>query len=216
MEITNARLRQSQDGSLLLPVEVHREGRSAAAVLRGSGDGTAWKLGQLLEGPGVGLRYPSVAQLPSGEVVLLASTAMHRIYVAYSGDGSDSWSQPTEVTALVAPEAPAALTSAPDGEGLIVVWNYHSCRGFGTDRANLSLSRSTDGRHWSAAARLWPEREQRTTHPALTRIGERLILTYAQLEANHLSLRIASLASEEGVHDAKAQTRTEAPFQDEL
>ena len=91
-----------------------------AGVLASTDEGATWRRhGPLLAGPGAGLRYPAVAESEPGRLLLLAATSTHRIYRSESPDGGATWSMPTEVTTLVAPESPFALTALarrrPDG-----------------------------------------------------------------------------------------------------
>ncbi len=180
LQLANGRLTHGGAG-LLLPFTCG----AGAGVLASADDGAAWRrLGPLLPGPGAGLRYPAVAELAPGRLILLAATATHRIYRSISPDGGAAWSPPAEVTTLVAPEAPPALAPLPDGAGLLIAWNHHSRRDDGADRVRLSIAASTDGARWSAPRPLTQDPSQLAVRPSLASIpGEpgRFAATWVEL-----------------------------------
>ena len=180
MRLANGRLAQ-RSGGLLLPFTLG----AWAVVLTSTDDGVTWRrLGPLLPGPGAGLRYPAVVELAPGRLLLLAATATHRIYRSESPDGGATWATPIEVTTLVAPEAPLALTPLPSGAGLLVAWNHHSRRGDGTDRVRLSVATSADGMRWARPRPLTPDPSALAICPSLAPInGEpgRFVATYVHL-----------------------------------
>ena len=185
LQLANGRLAHG-GGGLLLPFTCGAQ----AGVLTSADDAATWRrLGPLLPGPGAGLRYPAVAELDSGRLILLAATATHRIYRSHSPDGGATWSPPAEVTTLVAPEAPPALAPLPDGAGLLIAWNHHSRRGDGADRVRLSVAASADGARWSAPRPLAPDPSQLACRPSLASVpGEpgRFAATWVQLaDAGH-------------------------------
>ena len=116
LRLANGRLAQGGD-ALLLPFTLGSE----VGLLTSTDDGSTWRRhGPLVPGPGSGLRYPAVAEPDPGRLLLLAATATHRIYRSEMHLGDDGWTTPTEVTTLVAPEAPARPDPAgagrrPDG-----------------------------------------------------------------------------------------------------
>ena len=179
LRLANGRLAQARD-ALLLPFTLGSE----AGLLTSTDDGATWqRLGPLLRGPGAGLRYPAVAEVGQGKLLLLAATSTHRIYRSESADGGSTWSTPTEVTTLVAPELPLALTSLP-GAGLMVAWNHHSRRGDGRDRVRLSVATSADGMRWDRPRLLTPDPAQLATCPTLAPIDDdpgRFVATYVQV-----------------------------------
>ena len=179
LRLANGRLAQTRD-ALLLPFTLGSE----AGLLTSTDEGATWhRLGPLLPGPGAGLRYPAVAEVDRGKLLLLAATSTHRIYRSESTDGGSTWSMPTEVTTLVAPESPLALTSLP-GAGLLVAWNHHSCRGDGRDRIRLSVATSTDGPRWDRPRLLTPDPAQIATCPTLAPIDDEpggFVATYVQV-----------------------------------
>ena len=180
LQLANGRLAQCS-GGLLLPFTLGAE----AGMLTSTDDGATWRrLGPLLPGPGAGLRYPAVAELAPGRLLLLAATATHRIYRSESPDGGATWATPTEVTTLVAPEAPFAMTTLAPGAGLMVAWNHHSRRGDGTDHVRLSVAASTDGVRWDRPRLLTPDPSQPATCPSLAPIDddpEGFVATYVQV-----------------------------------
>ena len=179
MRLANGRLAQGSDG-LMLPFTLG----SSGGVLTSNDEGATWRrLGPLLAGPGAGLRYPAVAESEPGRLLLLAATATHRIYRSESPDGGATWTTPTEVTTLVAPEAPLALSPLARGAGLMVAWNHHSRRGDGRDRVRLSVATSADGMRWAAPR---PSLRTRRSSPPAPRSPiddepSRFIATYVQL-----------------------------------
>ncbi len=179
LRLANGRLTPGSDG-LLLPFTSGRW----AGILKSTDDGATWRrLGPLLPGPGAGLRFPAVAELAPGRLLLLAATATHRVYRSESHDGRAAWAPPTEVTTLVSPEAPLALTSLPGSAGLLVAWNHHSRRDDGRDRVRLSVATSADGARWTSPRTLTPEPAQIASCPTLAPIdGEphRFVATYVQ------------------------------------
>ena len=179
LRLANGRLTQGGD-ALLLPFALGSE----AGLLTSTDEGATWhRLGALLPGPGAGLRYAAVAEADQGKLLLLAATSTHRIYRSESTDGGSTWSMPTEVTTLVAPESPLALTSLP-GAGLLVAWNQHSHRGDGRDRIRLSVATSVDGLRWDRPSLLTPDPAHLATWPTLASIDNepgRFLATYVQI-----------------------------------
>ena len=179
LRLANGRLAQARD-ALLLPFTLG----SQAGLLTSADEGATWqRLGPLLPGPGAGLRYSAVADVGQGNLLLLAATSTHRIYRSASADGGATWSTPTEVTTLIAPESPLALTLTP-GPGLLVAWNHHSRRGDGRDRTRLSVATSADGLRWDRPRLLTPDPAQLATCPTLAPIDDepgRFVATYVQL-----------------------------------
>ena len=179
LRLANGRLTPRRD-ALLLPFTVGSE----AGLLTSIDEGATWqRLGPLLPGPGAGLRYPAVAEFDQRKLLLLAATSTHRIYRSESADGGSTWSTPTEVTTLVAPESPFALTALP-GAGLLVAWNHHSHRGDGRDRIRLSVATSADGTRWEMPRLLTPDSSQFATCPTLAPIDDdpdRFLATCVQL-----------------------------------
>ncbi len=178
MRLANGRLAKRGD-ALLLPFTLGSE----AGLLTSTDEGATWRRrGPLLPGPGAGLRYPAVAEVDSGRLLLLGATATHRIY--RSDSCFDDWRAPTEVTTLVAPEAPFALTPLARGAGVMVAWNHHSRRGDGRDRIRLSVATSVDGLRWDRPRLLTPDPSQLATCPSLAPIDNepgRFVATYVQL-----------------------------------
>ena len=178
IRLANGRLAEGGD-ALLLPFTLGSE----AGLLTSTDEGTTWRRrGPLLPGPGAGLRYPAAAEVDSGRLLLLGATATHRIY--RSDSCFDDWRAPTEVTTLVAPEAPFALTPLARGAGVMVAWNHHSRRGDGRDRIRLSVATSVDGLRWDRPRLLTPDPSQLATCPSLAPIDNqpgRFVATYVQL-----------------------------------
>ena len=178
LRLANGRLTQARD-AVLVPFTLGSE----AGLLTSTDDGATWRRrGPLLPGPGAGLRYPAVAELDSGRLLLLGATATHRIY--RSDSYVDDWRAPVEVTTLVAPQAPFALTPLARGAGVMVAWNHHSRRGDGRDRIRLSVATSVDGLRWDRPRLLTPDPSQLATCPSLAPIDDdpgRFVATYVQL-----------------------------------
>ncbi len=180
LRLANGRLAQGGD-ALLLPFTLGSE----VGLLTSTDDGSTWRRhGPLVPGPGSGLRYPAVAEPDPGRLLLLAATATHRIYRSEMHLGDDGWTTPTEVTTLVAPEAPLALTPLARGGGLMVAWNHHSRRGDGRDRIRLSVATSSDGTRWATPCPLTPDPTELATCPSLAPIHGapgRFVATYVRL-----------------------------------
>ena len=180
LQLANGRLAQGSAG-LMLPFALG----SQAGLLASTDEGATWRRhGPLLAGPGTGLRYPAVVEPEPGRLLLLAATSTHRIYRSESPDGGATWSMPTEVTTLVAPEAPLALSPLARGAGLMVAWNHHSHRGDGRDRIRLSVATSADGMRWDRPRLLTPDPSQLATCPSLAPIDDehgRFVASYIQI-----------------------------------
>ena len=180
LQLANGRLAQG-NAALMLPFTLGAQ----AGVLTSTDEGATWRRhGPLLAGPGAGLRYPAVVESEPGHLILLAATSTHRIYRSESPDGGATWSMPTEVTTLVAPDAPFALSPLARGAGLMVAWNHHSHRGDGSDRIRLSVATSVDGMRWDRPRLLTPDPSQLATCPSLAPIDDergRFVATYVHL-----------------------------------
>lgn len=182
LRLTNGRLTQGGD-ALWLPFTLGRE----VGLLTSTDEGVTWRRnGPLLPGPGAGLRYPAVAESGPGRLLLLAATATHRVYRSESLDSGATWATPAEVTTLVAPEAPLALTPLACGAGLMIAWNHHSHRGDGRDRIRLSVATSVNGMRWDRPRLLTPDPSQLGTCPSLAPIDDEpgsFVATYVQIAA---------------------------------
>ena len=166
--IKNGRLLQQSNGTLLLPFTLN----CLAGCLQSTNDGATWsRFGEMIGGgPEVRLQCPAVGEIEPRHLFMLSATNMGRIYRSESRDGANQWSSPTEVTNLVSPAAPFALTVNSDCAEALIVWNHQSRRkDDGEDRIRLSVSSSTDnGYHWSTPHLLTANSSEISTYPSLT------------------------------------------------
>lgn len=134
----------------------HHPELEAAYVYFSDDCGSSWKrsvgdvIGWHADGWGniVTIDEPSVEELPSGQLLMVARSLVGRLVLAFSDDSGEHWGMPI-VSQLASDSAPAVLRRLPGGE-VLCVWNQQSaseCRR-GLRRCRLSCALTRDGRHW--------------------------------------------------------------------
>ena len=97
--------------------------------------------------PQRGAMEPCVAQLPGGPLVVAMRTQLGSVYIAQSSDEGETWSDAWPC-GLDAPEAPLAMSSAPDSDMLVLVYcaaDYEPEHHHSGDRTPLAVATSDDG-----------------------------------------------------------------------
>jgi len=133
--IIASRVIRTHSGRLIVPIAApwpwtRTDGKTVdirTTCMLSDNDGATWRQSRTtLRGPGKGLMEPTVVELPSGRLMMLTRTQMHRQYISYSDDGGEFWSKAMEVTRLISPESPADLAMEPNTGWTMVVWNRNS------------------------------------------------------------------------------------------
>lgn len=156
--VMNDRLIQLRSGRLLVPACHAVVGSGPEGDLGESGclysddAGATWKVSQLVlpKGAPRGMAEPCAAELPDGQVLMLARSGTGYLVDSWSADGGATWSPP-ENTALLSPCTSLTLKTLPDGR-LIVFYNHVKSDGPGSlfPRCPLTYAVSSDGKSWSA------------------------------------------------------------------
>ncbi len=112
--------------------------------------GATWKVSQLVLPKGAlrGMAEPCVAELPNGDVLMLARSGTGYLVSSWSKDGGVTWSPPQN-SPLLSPCTSLTLKTLPDGR-LIVFYNHvkEDSPGSLFPRCPLVYATSVDGRTW--------------------------------------------------------------------
>lgn len=163
--MNNARVIQLRSGRLLAPVATTRQVGTKnddfkTTVYFSDDDGRTWKRGRTsLSAPKRGAMEPGLIELKDGRVQQIIRTQTGFIWVSFSIDGGDTWSeaQPSEI---VSPESPATITRIPgSGHWLLVlnpsvVWGNPERTHFGANhggprRPFVAVVSRDEGKTWS-------------------------------------------------------------------
>ena len=132
----------------------------------------------------------TVAELPDGDVVMLARTIAGYLYYTVSKDKGITWAD-TRPTNLVSPASSLNLVKLPDSNHLMVVWQ--SCCMVGEKGAGKRLSLSSaisedGGKTWN-----WPRElvnvsnhDGNVQYPTITVDGTNVMITYRAVKNAYL------------------------------
>ena len=184
--MNNARVVELADGRILAPVALTRDyGRSrhqVAFCYVSDDGGRSWRRGEGstdLSESEVGCQEPGVVDVSRGELMYIR-TDLGCVYRAFSEDSGDTWSQPTAVSQLPAPAAPATMARLPDG-GLVALYNHREDGAMAgwSDRTPLALARSDDdGQVWRRLADIEESPEYCYGYTSVRIHADAALLTY--------------------------------------
>ena len=126
--MNNDRVTQLSNGVLLAPVastpDVRKVNHFVSFCWLSDDGGATWRKGKgQVDQPRRGAMEPEVIELEGGRVMMIVRTQLDHIATSYSDDGGDTWSKPSRLSTLPAPEAPATLRRIPATGDLLLIWN---------------------------------------------------------------------------------------------
>lgn len=146
-------------------------------------DGDHWRrIEPWIALPRRGAMEASVAELPSGRLVMSLRTQLGSVYLCHSDDAGESWSEPRS-SGLEAPESCTCLRAIPGTDHLLLLWNHSaydpSHHHFGA-RSPLTMAISTDaGATWERVTNLLDDPDFDYTNLGCTFLSDgRAAVTY--------------------------------------
>ena len=141
-------------GSLLMPVGVNEganstpEDHESVAVLRSEDEFKTFTKSNVITVSWRGLMEPAVAERQDGVLNMVMRVQQGRVYYSESFDGGRTWTEAAP-TALEAPESCPYISSIPNTDAQLVIWNnskydLHFKSHFGK-RSPLTMAISRDG-----------------------------------------------------------------------
>jgi len=201
--MNNDRVVQLSSGRMVAPVSVYQDLETHSywkSLLYYSDDnGETWRRssGEVKLPPWIesrtGLQEPGIVELKDGTLMMYMRTGLGYIYVCFSEDEGDHWSNPRPLDGLKAPTSPATIKRIPSTGDLMIVWNdkrSFSLEGLerrGADivdkqfqkRTPLSLAISRDeGETWVKTLDLEQDPEHRYCYTSVTFKENYVFLTY--------------------------------------
>lgn len=199
--MNNDRVVQLSTGRLLAPVastpDVHKVNHFVSYCWLSDDHGKTWRRGKgEIDQPKRGAMEPEVIELNDGRLMMIVRNQLGYIAVSYSDDGGDTWSEPSRLSTLIAPEAPATLRRIPSTGDLLLVWNntYVSGSGHGGKRTPLTAAISSDeGTTWKHVRNLETNKDRTYAYTSLIFVQNRAIMSYWEGEGSQYSSRFRSL-----------------------
>ncbi|MBL9207460.1 MAG: exo-alpha-sialidase [Opitutaceae bacterium] len=136
-----------------------------------------------------GMAEPAVAEIPGGQLLMLARTGSGFLYASRSADGGETWSSPQPTTLLSACSS-LTLKTLPDGR-LIVFYNHVEpiARGAFFPRTPLCYAVSSDhGQNWGPPVIVDDEgvaaRDRQNIYPSAAFTREGMVLVWSSHQAD--------------------------------
>jgi predicted neuraminidase len=183
--LTNGRCIRLRTGRLLLEAWEGGDGYCRLS----DDDGETWRDSTRVR-PANGPCYePACVELKDGRVLMLMRTGLGGQYKSLSTDGGETWSAPVP-TPLVGTAAPVSVSRIPTTGDLLAIWNHNPGAG---KRNPLTAAVSRDeGETWEHFRNLEAAPDDAWAYPAVTWIGNRVLLTYFNYKGG-LSLKLKGL-----------------------
>lgn len=199
--MNNDRVTQLASGRLLVPVastpDVHKVNHFVSHCWLSDDGGQTWRMGKgQVDQPKRGAMEPEVIELRDGRVLMIVRNQLGFIGASYSEDGGDTWCEPTRLSNLKAPEAPATLRRIPATDDLLLIWNntYVAGAGHGGKRTPLTAAVSSDeGKTWKHMRNLETRNDRTYSYPSLIFVKGHAVMSYWEGEGSRLSSRFRSL-----------------------
>jgi hypothetical protein len=139
-------------------------------------DGVTWHEGQKAK-PADGDCYePAAVELRDGRVLMFLRTGLGGQFQTVSGDGGETWSEPT-LTALRGTAAPVSLERIPATGDLLAVWNHDAGSPRARNPLTAAISRD-EGSTWEHFRDLENAPGDAFAYPSVTWVGDRALVTY--------------------------------------
>lgn len=199
--MNNDRVTQLSSGRLLVPVastpNVEGGGHFISSCWYSDDLGQTWKASAgKVDLEKRGAMEPEVIELNDARVLMLIRTQLGHIATAYSSNQGDTWSAPSQLADLVAPEAPATMRRIPATGDLLLIWNntFAAGAGHGGQRTPLTAVISSDeGQTWQHVRHLEQNPKQTYSYTSLIFVKNRAVLTHWVGEKGKLSSQFRSL-----------------------
>jgi sialidase-1 len=199
--MNNDRVVQLSSGRLLAPVastsDVQKVNHFVSYCFLSDDQGQTWRKGKgHIDQPKRGAMEPEVIELEDGRVLMIVRNQLGYIAASRSRDGGDTWDEPTRLSTLIAPEAPATLRRVPATGDLLLIWNntYQAGSGHGGQRTPLTAAVSSDeGRTWRHVRNLETDKTRTYSYTSLIFVQDRAVMSYWEGEGSRLSSRFRSL-----------------------
>ena len=199
--MNNDRVVQLSSGRLLAPVastpDVHKVNHFISYCWLSDDGGKTWRKGKgSVDLAKRGAMEPEVIELNDGRVMMIMRNQLGFISKSYSSNGGDRWSEPTRLSSLIAPEAPATLRRIPSTGDLLLVWNnnYTAGKGHGGKRTPLTAAVSSDeGKTWRHIRDLETNADRTYSYISLIFVKDRAVLSYWEGQGRQYSSRFRSL-----------------------
>lgn len=139
-------------------------------------DGATWHEGGKARPAGGDCYEPATVELKDGRALMLLRTGLGGQYQTLSGDGGESWSEPT-LTALRGTAAPVSLERIPTTGDLLAIWNHD----VGSPRARNPLTAAVsrdEGRTWEHLRDIENAPDDAFAYPSVTLAGDVALVTY--------------------------------------
>ncbi len=181
--LTNGRCLRLRTGRILLEAW---EGGDAYCYLSDD-DGRTWRDGGRVRPEAGECTEPACVELTDGRAMMLMRTELGGQYKSLSNDGGETWGEPAP-TPLLGTAAPVSISRVPTTGHLLAVWNHNPGAEHGDlppsgipRRCPLTSAVSTDeGETWEHFRNLEDSPSDAWDYPAVTWIGNRAFITYAQ------------------------------------
>jgi len=199
--MNNDRVIQLSSGRLLVPVattpDVRKVNHFVSLCWISDDLGQTWRKGKgHVDQPKRGAMEPEVAELDDGRLMMIVRNQLGFIATSQSSDGGDTWSKPTPLSNLKAPEAPATLRRIPATGDLLLIWNntYTKGTGHGGKRTPLTTAISSDnGKTWQHIRNLETDATHTYAYTSVTFVKDHAVMSYWDYASGGYSSRFRSV-----------------------
>jgi len=184
--MNNDRVIELSNGRLLAPVahtpDIAKQYQAQRAFCYISDDGGAtWRPGRGRAGfEKSAAMEPGLVELRDGRVLMIIRTSLGYIYMSYSRDKGETWSEPKPMP-LVAPAAPASMARIPSTGALLLIWlnNPKGAKAGWQARTPLTAAISRDeGETWTNMRNIEDDPRASFGYCSITFVGDRVLLSY--------------------------------------
>lgn len=196
--VAQDRAMQHSSGRLILPCWVSKDrlGSTHAYTFYSDDNGHIWKKSPLITTPAgstgrktdPAAEEPTVIELKDGRLMMFLRCYLKSIYVSYSSDRGESWSEPTS-SGIPSPGSMATIKRLPDGK-VLLIWNFAPVEYIDGPfpRTQLTAAVSTDdGKNFTHRRALdgdtdFSDRSKvpKTTMASVEFSGDRAIIVYSK------------------------------------
>lgn len=210
--MNNDRLVQLNSGRIIAPVSTYQDikehSKWKSFIYYSDDNGKSWHKGisevrftERIKSR-VGLQEPGIVELRDGTLMMYMRTGLGYIYVCYSDDEGEHWSNPEPLDDIKSPTSPSTIKRIPSTGDLMLIWNdkrifqLETLTRRGDDiidknfqhRAPLTLAISKDeGATWHKVMDLEPSLEHTYCYTSVTFKENFIFLSY-YYDFSHLKI----------------------------